>query len=301
MGEPSYKRLEEPFAKHLPDGSHCQLCQKCPSSTYGQLVSLMNFPFLIAWAFALPYPKLRPLTLRICMFWSSVIVICKMIYQLKFVKPLQYSSNCTQGLQLNTTYHSTNADELLEKSALYAAPVDPAHWVGGLLKCNANVFPYLKNHLTILLLMALEATVQRHQLYYRIQNQRLPPPTGSLFHDITRDKLDDSVLSCVKYFINYGFYKFGLEICFVAAINVIRQRMDIYALVYAVWLIYLLSFHRRKAVAEVWPKYCCFLASIVAFQYLLCIGLPPALCQDNLFAGRLSLEDFSLGAPLRSD
>ncbi|XP_061486147.1 piezo-type mechanosensitive ion channel component 2-like [Rhineura floridana] len=245
-----------------------------------QEVSLMNYPFFILWAFALPYSKLRPHASRICTFWSCVIVICKMIYQLKFVKPLEYSSNCTQGLLPNTTDHYTNMDELLEKSLLYIAPVDPAHWFGGLLKCNDNVLPCLKYHLIILILMALEATVHRHQLFYQIQNQLMPPPTGSIFYDIARENLDDGLLSCIKYFINYSFYKFGLEICFVASISVIRQRMDFYALIHASWLIYLLGCRRRKAIAEVWPKYCCFLASIAVFQYLLCIGLPPALCQD---------------------
>uniref|UniRef100_A0A8D0C1C5 Piezo TM25-28 domain-containing protein n=1 Tax=Salvator merianae TaxID=96440 RepID=A0A8D0C1C5_SALMN len=163
---------------------------------------------------------------------------------------------------------------------LYVAPVDPANWFGGLLKCNDNVLPCLQNHLTILILMALEATVHRHQLYYRLQNRLPPPPTGSIFYNIAQKNVDDELLSCIKYFINYGFYKFGLEICFVAAVNVIRQRMDFYALIHASWLTYLLSRRQRKAVAEVWPKYCCFLASLVVFQYLLCIGLPPALCKD---------------------
>nr|XP_060627625.1 piezo-type mechanosensitive ion channel component 2-like [Anolis sagrei ordinatus] len=236
-----------------------------------QEVSLMNYLFFILWTFSLPYGKLRPYASRISTCWSCMMVICKMIYQLKFVKPMEYSSNCTQP-------HTREKD--FNKSLLYTAPVDPARWVGGFLKCNDNVLPCLKSHLTILILMALEATVHRHQCFYRIQNQLMSPATGSLFHNIARENLDDGLLSCIKYFMNYSFYKFGLETCFVAAVNVIRQRMDFYALIHASWLIYLLSCHRRKAIAEVWPKYCCFLANIVAFQYLLCIGLPPALCRD---------------------
>uniref|UniRef100_A0A8C5RME4 Piezo TM25-28 domain-containing protein n=1 Tax=Laticauda laticaudata TaxID=8630 RepID=A0A8C5RME4_LATLA len=173
-----------------------------------------------------------------------------------------------------------NVDEFLEKSSLYIAPIDPALWIGGLMKCSDNIFLSLKNHLTILILMALEATVYRHQYFYWTQNQILPPVTGSLFNNIGRENLDKGLLNCIKYCLNYSFYKFGLEICFVAAVNVIGQRMDLYALIHASWLTYLLSYRQRKAIAQVWPKYCFFLASIVAFQYLLCIGLPPALCQD---------------------
>nr|XP_056700872.1 piezo-type mechanosensitive ion channel component 2-like [Euleptes europaea] len=243
-------------------------------------VSLMNYPFFVLWVFALPYTKLRPHASRMCTFWSCVMVVCKMLYQLKYVKPFKYSSNCTQGLDPNITYQYGNMDELLNKSLLYIAPVDPAYWFGGLMKCHDNVLPCLKAHLTILFLLALEATVYRHQLFYRTEKQLIQPATGSMFDSITRQNLDDGLLSCIKYFINYSFYKFGLETCFVAAINVIGQRMDLYALIHAGWIIYLLNRLRRKAMAEVWSKYCCFLASVLAFQYLLCIGLPPALCQD---------------------
>ncbi|KAL8179555.1 UNVERIFIED_CONTAM: hypothetical protein K2H54_068338 [Gekko kuhli] len=124
-------------------------------------------------------------------------------------------------------------DELLNKSLLYIAPVDPAYWIGGLMKCHDNVLPCLKAHLTILALMALEATVHRHQFFYRTENQLILPATGSMFDGITRQNLDDGLLSCIKYFVNYGFYKFGLEMCFVAAINVIGKRMDLYSLIHA--------------------------------------------------------------------
>lgn len=64
----------------------------------------------------------------------------------------------------------------------------------------------------MLALLAFEVTVYRHQELYHLRHNKPPPPTGTLFHDITRHHLDDSVLSCIKYFLNYFFYKFGLEV-----------------------------------------------------------------------------------------
>lgn len=64
----------------------------------------------------------------------------------------------------------------------------------------------------MLALLAFEVTVYRHQEFYRLHHNRVPPLTRTLFHDITRRHLDDNVLSCVKYFLNYFFYKFGLEV-----------------------------------------------------------------------------------------
>ncbi|XP_068119991.1 piezo-type mechanosensitive ion channel component 2-like isoform X2 [Hyperolius riggenbachi] len=243
-------------------------------------VSLMNCLFYLPWVFALPYSHLRPNASNISTVWSCVMVICKMMYQLKFVKPQEYSSNCTEGLYRNGTLYTPVSEELLQKSVLYVAPVDPALWCGALRKCADSVLPCIKNHLTILALMAIEATVYRHQLYYRVHNKLTTPITGSIFDGITRKHLDDGVVSCFKYFVNYFFYKFGLEVCFVIAVNVIGQRMDFFAALQAGWLLYLIYLRRRKTIAEVWPKYCCFIASMMTVQYLLCIGIPPAFCAD---------------------
>ncbi|XP_028926177.1 piezo-type mechanosensitive ion channel component 2-like [Ornithorhynchus anatinus] len=245
-----------------------------------QEVSFMNYLFYIIWVLAVPYPKLRPYASNICTVWSCVMVICKMIYQLKFVKPLHYSSNCTEELFQNSTLPHDNLDELLQTSVLYVAPVDPADWFGGLRKCGDKILPCLQNHIVILALMAIEMTVYRHQTYYRIQNQQMQPKMGSIFDSVTREQLDEGLLSTIKYFINFSFYKFGLEMCLVIALNVIGQRMDFYSLAHVAWLIYLLNRRRRKAIAEAWPRYCAFLSSIMIFQYLLCIGIPPAFCID---------------------
>lgn len=55
----------------------------------------MNLLFLVLWVFALPLPRLRPLASSISAVWACVMVVCKMFYQLKVIKPLDYSSNCT--------------------------------------------------------------------------------------------------------------------------------------------------------------------------------------------------------------
>ncbi|XP_043986054.1 piezo-type mechanosensitive ion channel component 2 [Gambusia affinis] len=252
-----------------------------------QEVSLMNFLFLVLWVFALPFPRLRPLASSISAVWACVMVVCKMFYQLKVIKPLDYSSNCTAGLLAsNSSGLDDGADlrgnlmELLRRSVLYVEPVDPVYWCGALQKCEGRILPCLRNHLMVLGLLVFEATVHRHQLYFRLRNDLKPPPFSIIFQFITRQQLDHGVLPCAKYFINFGFYKFGLEISLIIAVNVIGQRMDFYALLHSGALMAVLSRRRRKAIGEVWPKYCCFTAGLMVFQYLLCIGIPPALCVD---------------------
>uniref|UniRef100_UPI0037E7B47C piezo-type mechanosensitive ion channel component 2 n=1 Tax=Semicossyphus pulcher TaxID=241346 RepID=UPI0037E7B47C len=252
-----------------------------------QEVSLMNLLFLVLWVFALPFPRLRPLASSISAVWACVMVVCKMFYQLKVIKPLDYSSNCTAGL---VTSNSTGLDdeaelrgnmmELLRRSILYIEPVDPVFWCGALRKCEGRILPCLRNHLMVLGLLVFEATIQRHQLYFRLHSDLKAPPFSIIFQGITRQHLDHGILPCIKYFINFCFYKFGLEISLIVAVNVIGQRMDFYALLHSCALMAVLSRRRRKAIGEVWPKYCCFTAGLMVLQYLLCIGIPPAFCVD---------------------
>ncbi|XP_058871632.1 piezo-type mechanosensitive ion channel component 2-like isoform X2 [Acipenser ruthenus] len=236
-------------------------------------VSFFNYVFLICWAFALPYSQFRPLASSICTIWTCVIIVCKMLYQLSSIDEGSYSVNCT--MSLNWT-EEKKKDMMM--SVLYNKSIDPSNWVG--LKKSSPLLEYLRNNLLMLAILAFEITIYRHQEYYRLKNNLTTPATKTIFHDITRHHLDDGIVNCAKYFINYFFYKFGLETCFLMAINVIGQRMDFYAMLHAFCLVAVMYRRRRKAIAEIWPKYCCFLACILTFQYFICIGIPPAACKD---------------------
>ncbi|NWI98789.1 PIEZ2 protein, partial [Crypturellus undulatus] len=100
--------------------------------------------------------------------------------------------------------------EELKTSVLYSGPVDPAEWVG--LRKSYPLLVYLRNNLLMLAILAFEVTIYRHQEYYRCRNNLTAPVTKTIFHDITRAHLDDGLVNCIKYFINYFFYKFGLEV-----------------------------------------------------------------------------------------
>ncbi|XP_066435636.1 piezo-type mechanosensitive ion channel component 2 isoform X4 [Eleutherodactylus coqui] len=238
-------------------------------------VSLLNYVFLTAWAFALPYSQLRPLASSVCTVWTCVIIVCKMLYQLTTIEPLSFSSNCTLPFPNQTNIVN---EQDLQKSLLYSGPIDPSGWVG--LKKSKPLLSYLRNNLLMLFILAFEVTIYRHQEYYRCRNNLTAPVTRTIFNDITRHHLDDGLINCAKYFINYFFYKFGMETCFLLSVNVIGQRMDFFAMIHAFWLFAVLYKRRRKAIAEVWHRYCCFLACIITVQYFLCIGIPPAPCKD---------------------
>ncbi|KAF7662015.1 hypothetical protein LDENG_00248340 [Lucifuga dentata] len=236
-------------------------------------VSLFNYVFLASWAFALPYSQYRQLASSVCTVWTCVIIICKMLYQLKSIDPLSYSKNCSMPAN-----YSDNQRQEMKDSLLYKESVDPANWVG--LEKSDILLDYLRNNLLMLAILAFEVTIYRHQEYFRLRNKLLPPAARIIFHDITRQHLDMGIINFIKYFINYFFYKFGLETCLLLVVNVIGQRMDFYAMLHAFALVVVMYRRRRKAIAEIWPKYCGFLASMLTFQYFVCIGIPPAACKD---------------------
>uniref|UniRef100_A0AAY5L846 Piezo-type mechanosensitive ion channel component n=1 Tax=Esox lucius TaxID=8010 RepID=A0AAY5L846_ESOLU len=242
-------------------------------------VSLFNYVFLVSWAFALPFSQFRPLASSVCTVWTCVLIVCKMLYQLTSINPSTYSKNCSMPLNYTEVQRSEMA-----RSLLYSGPVDPANWVG------LRKFSPLLENLRVTLL-AFEVTIYRHQDLYRMRSNLTAPVTRTVFHDITRQHLDDGILNCAKYFINYFFYKFGLETCFLLAVNVIGQRMDFYATLHAFGLIMVIYRRQRKAIAEIWPKYCFFLACMLTWQYLVCIGFPPAACKDYPWRFPSSITD----------
>lgn len=62
------------------------------------------------------------------------------------------------------------------------------------------------------MLLVFEATVYRHQAHHYRQLQRSPPTIPALFPAATRDTLNKGLIPCIKYLLNYTFYKFGLEV-----------------------------------------------------------------------------------------
>jgi hypothetical protein len=56
----------------------------------------MNLLLVVLWAFALPYPRFRPMASCLSTVWTCIVIVCKMLYQLKIVNPHEYSSNCTE-------------------------------------------------------------------------------------------------------------------------------------------------------------------------------------------------------------
>jgi hypothetical protein len=97
----------------------------------------------------------------------------------------------------------------------FASPICEISLTNPIPSCLLSQF-----YITIVVLLAFEAIIKAHQAqFYTPLTQERPAP-GIIFHGIERKHADNNLLSCIKYFTNYLFYKFGLEVC-TAAIDLL--------------------------------------------------------------------------------
>lgn len=61
-------------------------------------------------------------------------------------------------------------------------------------------------------MLSIQAVVRVRQHYHRNQSDTIELKPGVIFRNITRCDADDGLLECLKYLVNYAFYKFGVEV-----------------------------------------------------------------------------------------
>lgn len=79
---------------------------------------------------------------------------------------------------------------------------------------------YYCNVAGLIFLATVMAVVRVRQLYKRQLSGEPVSRPHIMFPDIQRSHADHDLRSCFKYLLNYGFYKFGIE---VGKLEVIRQ------------------------------------------------------------------------------
>ncbi|XP_014677335.1 PREDICTED: piezo-type mechanosensitive ion channel component 1-like [Priapulus caudatus] len=193
--------------------------------------------------------------------WTALLVLAKMCCQLQQVDMSVFEKNCTDAP--DSPFNGT------------AEPTTGA-WFG--LEKTDNVEAYLKGYIGVIAALCVQAIARYRQQHHRAVNGIVPPPSGVVFPEVDRRAADDGIVECAKYLVNYAFYKFGVEISFLMTVVTVTVRMDAYAVVY-ILLLGVLLLLPRSALRVVYPVYVIALAVLLPVQYLLCLGLPAALCQ----------------------
>ncbi|KAK0410514.1 hypothetical protein QR680_005168 [Steinernema hermaphroditum] len=232
-------------------------------------VSALNLPLVVVVAIFVP---LRWPAKRACNFvaiWVTVVIFCKMLYQMEFFDEDVFSVQCESTL--NETLNETTID--LSEEML----VHPFHWFG--MHKTDSIFHYIKDYVFLMVLLSLRTALFIRQEVYRAETNRSVPAEGILFEGVTRAHADKDVVYCAKFFANFLFYKFGLEICFIVCVIDIGYRYDVFSVIYAFWLIALYVMD-RPLISRVWSYWVSYLAVNFVLQYVFCVGLPELFCLE---------------------
>lgn len=106
-----------------------------------------------------------------------------------------------------------------------------------------------------------------------------------MFPGITRQDAERDFPELLKYLLNYGYFKFGLEITLIGLVSTIVHRRDLLALTYLIWIVLILCLNRVKC-ARIWEIFQLYFVLSILAQYLYILNFPPNLCDgmyDNFF------------------
>lgn len=242
-------------------------------------VELLHFSFVILGVAGLKAKsETQFLVTRVASLVSSILLITTMMYQVDYIKQPMYESNCT------------NTSDPLEEVT------NNAVWIGfKKASKEKKLADLIRPYLVYIVLVSAHSGIILWQTIKRIKKNKSPRTPTVVFRNIRRSDADKDILHLIKYIVNYGFYKFGIEICLICYVLVIGYRMDIIACCYAIWLFFLYNLHREQA-RKVWSYATCFIIASIPFQYLSLIGLPPGLCWEYPWNGVKVLEDFTIFA-----
>ncbi|CAF1213486.1 unnamed protein product [Rotaria magnacalcarata] len=265
-------------------------------------VCAFNVSLIILTTIGLTLLRLRSLINLLTLIITGIYILASMCYQLEIAKKQIiekniFVKNCSK-IDLNMTLDSnmTFNSNVTLGSVANIIPNDTAKWFG--LELTSNMGQFIGVYIILTIVLTLDAIVryrQRHRrltlsVYFNVHliENRFPilfepfalkkVQDDTYEYDITSyQHADQGLKNSFKYFFNFLFYRFGLEICYITTIIVISVRLDVVAVFYAIWLgLFLIS--RRRAVRRLWPIYILFQVIAFPLQYMIAVGTPPILC-----------------------
>lgn len=240
-------------------------------------VELLHFSFMVLGVAGLKgKTESQFLVTRVASLVASILLITTMMYQVDYIDQNNYASNCT---------NVTDPNVAVDNNAV---------WIGFKKATEERkLSDLLRPYLLYIVMVSAHSFMILYQTIKRIKKNKPPRTPTVVFRNIRRSDADRDIPHLLKYLINYGFYKFGIEICLIGYILVISYRMDIIACAYAFWLFFLYNLQREEA-RKVWSYATCFIIASIPIQYLSLIGLPPGLCWSYPWSDVKVLEDFNI-------
>jgi len=235
---------------------------------------LLNFPFLLIVICMLKYPSTSKCSTLVASWLISIIILLRQISKLTTLRVFDIVETCPIG-DVDTP------PELAGNSYSYLTYFGINHDLD-------NPLNRVENHIYVLLLITVYSFTSIH---YRKKASKSKTTSrtyesefGIIFSGIGRREADQSLWNLMKYFLNFGFYKFGIELSCLALIIAISNRLDVVAAVYCIILTLLCITTSKKTLAYVWPILTFIVSVLIPLQFLLRLGFPDALCSKYPWA-----------------
>lgn len=222
-------------------------------------ICAMNYPFLFIVICVLKYPSTAKCSTLVASWLISFIVVVRQVSNLTTLRTLDFTRTCAADAPV----------ALANKTYSFLMFV-------GINHDTDNPLNRVDEHIYVLLIITIYSFVLIHYKRRSVQNYELS--FGIIFTGIGRREADASMLNCFKYFCNFGFYKFGIEITCLALIVAISNRLDSIAAIYGIILTLLSITTSKKTLASIWPVLNIIISLLIPIQYSLRLGVPQALC-----------------------
>lgn len=254
----------------------------------------------------------------------SLLLLARMIYQIEYIEHDRWNVTCVsefnqtkpdkplipctlkvfpniteiKSFALSSWNESMRAGLAEDTPQLVNYTYNNAEWLGFHKIDRDNSLPHLvKWNIIYIAAVTVWAVVLVRQFNYRVSRGEPTTRPYFMFPRIKRADADKNLKCCVKYLLNFCFYKFGIEVgsfgfleigsrafklqlSFMAAVMLIGFRMDMYAVLHAIWLCAMFSLN-RKTLSRMWNCYLVFIAVSLPIQYFMTVGLPPSFCISN--------------------
>ncbi|PAV74660.1 hypothetical protein WR25_25657 [Diploscapter pachys] len=219
-------------------------------------VCALHLPVMVLLAITLFLPNslTNILSLFMCVY-ICLIAILKMIYQLNNIHDWDHF--------IRNNHSACNATQSFPT------------WLG--VEKNPHTWQLLGSTIVTIVALGLQSAIIYRQRHHRSVHGESEETKHLAFPKFHLEDYDRSFLNSLKFLIDYGFLKFGFEICICLMGISAWVRMDFLAAVQTIW-IGIFALNSRSFARWVWPIYVLYMTIILPLQYALYVGFPEETC-----------------------
>nr|XP_050856680.1 piezo-type mechanosensitive ion channel component isoform X3 [Vespula vulgaris] len=230
-------------------------------------VCAINFLFVLAIVIVINFNRnIQIMSINIIVAIIALLMVTKMLYQIKYIDHSNWNVNCTREVNENIGKYASN-------DTVY----NIAEWFGIKKGEPGHLAELLKGYIGIVTVTTLRKIIRIRQWFFRQKKGESLDTPQVMFPNIVRADADKGIPECLKFLFNYGFYKFGLEMCLIGIVALIGMRLDFYSVLYGCWLL-LFFLLKRKTISRIWPFFKTFAIISLPVQYALVVAPPTWFC-----------------------